>query len=88
MRVPLGRILTHRAVSGSPDTVALSELCERLSGRVNRTFSVGEYSKKLGRVSSKTVTKHSRSIVSLTCAPCHPASVFSCQIRQRLSMFG
>jgi hypothetical protein len=41
MSVPLGRILTHRAVSGSPDT--LSELYERLSGRVSRTFSVGEY---------------------------------------------
>jgi hypothetical protein len=68
MRVPLGRILTHRAVPGSPGT--LSELYERLSGRVNRTFSVGEYSKKLGCVSSKTVTKHSRSIISLTCAAC------------------
>ena len=55
-------------VSGSPDT--LSELYERLSGRVNQTFSVGEYSKKLGCVSSKTVTEHSQSIISLTCTAC------------------
>ena len=45
-------------------------LYKRLSGRMNQTFSVEEYSKKLGRVSSKKVTEHSWSIVSLTCAVC------------------
>jgi hypothetical protein len=68
MRVPLGRILTHRAVSGSPET--LSELYERLSGRVRQTFSIGEYLIELGSVSLKMETKHSLSIVSLTCAVC------------------
>jgi hypothetical protein len=68
MRVQLWRILTHQAISGSPET--LSELYERLSGRVKQTFSVGEYSKKLGSVSSKMVTEHYQSIISLTCTAC------------------